>query len=106
MFPLLTVYISLIEKKSLVDIVQACGRALRTQNGVDKTAYFIIPILIPESSVAEEILNSEEFEIVYNIIQALRSKITDLKIGLTGSIMNMSGQAGSALTAQMTMFLS
>ena len=61
-------------KKSLVDIVQACGRALRTQNGVDKTAYFIIPILIPESSVAEEILNSEEFEIVYNIIQALRSQ--------------------------------
>lgn len=61
-------------KKSLVDIVQACGRALRTQNGIDKTAYFIIPILIPESSVAEEILNSEEFEIVYNIIQALRSQ--------------------------------
>lgn len=57
-------------KKSLVDIVQACGRALRTQNGIDKTAYFIIP----ESSVAEEILNSEEFEIVYNIIQALRSQ--------------------------------
>lgn len=54
--------------------VQACGRALRTQNGIDKTAYFIIPILIPESSVAEEILNSEEFEIVYNIIQALRSQ--------------------------------
>ena len=50
------------------------GRALRTQNGIDKTAYFIIPILIPESSVAEEILNSEEFEIVYNIIQALRSQ--------------------------------
>ena len=47
---------------------------MRTQNGIDKTAYFIIPILIPESSVAEEILNSEEFEIVYNIIQALRSQ--------------------------------
>ena len=61
-------------KKSLVDIVQACGRALRTKKGVDKTAYFIIPILIPESSVATEILHSEDFEVVYNIIQALRDQ--------------------------------
>lgn len=61
-------------KKSLVDIVQACGRALRTKKGIEKTAYFIIPILIPESCVAEEILHSEDFEIVYNIIQALRDQ--------------------------------
>ncbi|MEY8708418.1 DEAD/DEAH box helicase family protein [Bacteroides faecichinchillae] len=61
-------------KKSLVDIVQACGRALRTKKGVAKTAYFIIPILIPESSVASDILHSEDFEIVYNIIQALRDQ--------------------------------
>lgn len=61
-------------KKSLVDIVQACGRALRTKKGVDKTAYFIIPILIPESSVATDVLHSEDFEIVYNIIQALRDQ--------------------------------
>ncbi len=61
-------------KKSIVDIVQACGRALRTHKGVDKTAYFIIPILIPESSVASDILHSEDFEIVYNVIQALRDQ--------------------------------
>ncbi len=61
-------------KKSLVDIVQACGRALRTKKGVDKTAYFIVPILIPETAVATDILYSEQFESVYNIIQALRDQ--------------------------------
>lgn len=66
-------------KKSLVDIVQACGRALRTKKGIDKTAYFIVPILIPESSLAAEILYSEEFEIVYNIIQSLRDQDSRLE---------------------------
>lgn len=62
------------QKKSLVDIVQACGRALRTKKGSSKTAYFIIPILIPESEVATDILYSEKFDAVYNIIQALRDQ--------------------------------
>ena len=62
------------QKKSLVDIVQACGRALRTKKGTSKTAYFIIPILIPESDVATDILYSEKFDAVYNIIQALRDQ--------------------------------
>lgn len=85
-------------KKSLVDIVQACGRALRTQNGVDKTAYFIIPILIPESSVAEEILNSEEFEIVYNIIQALRSQDNRLEDWINRLKYVRTGRIGSDCT--------
>lgn len=67
------------QKKSLVDIVQACGRALRTKKGVNKTAYFIIPILIPESEVASDILYSEKFDAVYNIIQALRDQDTRLE---------------------------
>ena len=61
-------------KTSLVDIVQACGRALRTKKGVDKTAYFIIPILIPEQNISSEIFNLESFETVYNIIQSLRDQ--------------------------------
>ena len=67
------------QKKSLVDIVQACGRALRTTKGTSKTAYFIIPILIPESEVATDILYSEKFDAVYNIIQALRDQDTRLE---------------------------
>ena len=67
------------QKKSLVDIVQACGRALRTKKGSSKTAYFIIPILIPESEVASDILYSEKFDAVYNIIQALRDQDSRLE---------------------------
>ena len=62
------------QKKSLVDIVQACGRALRTVQGVDKTAYFIVPILIPEEGDPTNVFNQEEFDNVYNIIQALRDQ--------------------------------
>lgn len=62
------------KKKSLVDIVQACGRALRTKIGTQKTAYFIVPILIPEEGDPTNVFNQEEFDNVYNIIQALRDQ--------------------------------
>jgi len=62
------------KKTSLVDIVQSCGRALRTTKGVKKTAYFIIPILIPEKTVSSDIFNLDSFETVYNIIQSLRDQ--------------------------------
>ena len=67
------------QKKSLVDIVQACGRALRTKKGTSKTAFFIIPILIPDSEIATDILYSEKFDAVYNIIQALRDQDSRLE---------------------------
>lgn len=36
-------------KSSLIDIVQACGRALRKpSNTREKTAFFLIPILLPD----------------------------------------------------------
>jgi len=62
-------------KNSLIDIVQACGRALRKPKGdVNKIAYIIIPILIPEGLNEEAVINSEEFETVFNVIQALRDQ--------------------------------
>lgn len=62
-------------KKSLIDIVQACGRALRKPlNGTKELAYFIIPILIPDDMSEEEILNMDNFEMVFNVIQSLRDQ--------------------------------
>lgn len=62
-------------KSSLIDIVQACGRALRKPNNIkEKTAYFLIPILIPDKIEAEEIVNIEAFETVFNVIQSLRDQ--------------------------------
>lgn len=62
-------------KNSLIDIVQACGRALRKPIGVDdKISYIIIPVLIPEGIEGEELLNSDRFENIYNVIQSLRDQ--------------------------------
>ena len=67
-------------KSSLIDIVQACGRALRRPRGIKKgkIAYFIIPILIPEDSKGAEIINEIDFETLHNVIQALRDQ--DLRL--------------------------
>lgn len=85
-------------KSSLIDIVQACGRALRKprtntykkpSNGIaniftnlfqkpninnEKIAYFIIPMLIPDQSSTENIVNQIDFETLYNLIQSLRDQ--------------------------------
>ena len=66
------------KKKSLVDIVQACGRALRKKPGESKTAYFIVPILIPEDA-QEGSFNQEEFQRIYDIIQSLRDQDSRLE---------------------------
>lgn len=81
------------QKKSLVDIVQACGRALRTTQGADKTAYFIVPILIPEEGDPCDVFNREEFDNVYNIIQALRDQ--DARLADWINLLNRKHVSGS-----------
>ncbi|MBA6264281.1 DEAD/DEAH box helicase family protein [Colwellia sp. Bg11-12] len=63
-------------KHSMIDIIQACGRALRkSRNGENKDkAYFVIPILIDDSVSEEEFINSQDFTTIHNIIQALRDE--------------------------------
>ena len=64
-------------KSSLIDIIQACGRALRIpRSEVGKTkkiAYFIIPLIIPEGDQSE-VINKLDFEMLYSIIQSLRDQ--------------------------------
>jgi predicted helicase len=63
-------------KNSLIDIVQACGRALRKPRGpTRKIAYFIVPVLIPEGSDNNaEAFNKIDFEMIHNLIQSLRDQ--------------------------------
>jgi len=61
------------QKGSLIDIVQAVGRALRQPFGEKgKMAYIIIPVLVDDTS--GEPLSGEGFETIYNIIQAMRDQ--------------------------------
>lgn len=63
------------EKNSLIDIVQACGRALRKPKNTDKeTAYFIVPLLIPDGIESEDVFNLQNFTMLYSIVQALREQ--------------------------------
>lgn len=61
-------------RSSLIDIVQACGRALRKpRNGEPKLAYFIIPILIPDGDI-KEVLNKIDYDMIHMLIQSLRDQ--------------------------------
>jgi len=57
-------------KRSLIDIVQATGRAMRKadwkQNG-----YIFIPVILEENADPEEIIKSSDFDTVWEVLQAL-----------------------------------
>lgn len=62
-------------KNSLIDIVQAVGRALRTPYGSQdrKVAAVVVPILLDADSESIDV-SSSNFDRLYNVIQALRDQ--------------------------------
>jgi superfamily II DNA or RNA helicase len=62
-------------KNSLIDIVQAVGRALRKPYGVEngKIAAVVVPILLDPDSENVDVASSN-FDRLYNVIQALRDQ--------------------------------
>ncbi|MDK6862960.1 DEAD/DEAH box helicase [Nosocomiicoccus ampullae] len=71
--PALDAVIFLAPKRSQVDIVQAVGRIMRKSEGKDY-GYIILPIVIPSGEKPETILdNNKNYEVVWQIINALRS---------------------------------
>ncbi|MGX7364682.1 DEAD/DEAH box helicase family protein [Aerococcus suis] len=67
-------------KSSLVDIVQAVGRALRKPiDGQNKTSYIVLPVVIEDGVSMFNNINDEAFSTVYNVIQAMRSQDESLK---------------------------
>lgn len=60
-------------RNSLIDIVQAVGRALRKPFGVDqKTSYIIVPILLDNER--NGINDDDAFAMMHSVIQALRDQ--------------------------------
>lgn len=58
-------------KTSIVDIVQACGRALRKPPGIsEKTSYIVVPVLLDSDGEIDE----SDFKTVLKVLQALRSQ--------------------------------
>lgn len=59
-------------RNSLIDIVQAVGRALRKPYGVsEKTSYIIVPVLVDEET---ETFLDDAYSTMHSVIQALRDQ--------------------------------
>ena len=76
--PSLDAVLFLSARNSRVDVVQSVGRVMRTfHKGLPdekKYGYIIIPIVVPSDVSAEEALdNSKTFDVVWEILNALRS---------------------------------
>ena len=66
-------------KNSVIDIIQAIGRALRKPlNCREKISSIIIPVPIPDECSSINDLNFEAFETLHNVVQALRDQDTRL----------------------------
>lgn len=61
-------------KTSVVDIVQAAGRALRLDhNRPDKRAHIVIPVFIGSTEFGPEELEGSAWESVWHVVQAMRA---------------------------------
>ncbi|WP_344640995.1 DEAD/DEAH box helicase [Kitasatospora cystarginea] len=58
---------------SMVDIVQAIGRALRMKPGEGKTASLIVPVFLKPGEEPGDILESESYSALIKVLTALRS---------------------------------
>lgn len=59
-------------RKSIIDIVQAAGRALRPASGKE-FGYIIIPVLIDETKSGEELITGNAFSAVISTLRSLAS---------------------------------
>ena len=57
-------------KRSLIDIVQATGRAMRKADWKEN-GYIFIPVFLEEDSDPEEIIKSSDFDTVWEVLQAM-----------------------------------
>lgn len=71
--PALDAVLFLSARNSQIDVVQSVGRVMRRADN-KKYGYIIIPVVVPSTIEPEEALNNHEnFKVVWNVLQALRS---------------------------------
>jgi superfamily II DNA or RNA helicase len=61
-------------KRSRSEIIQAIGRALRTNGETGKVATVIVPAFVPQGQDATQALRSSAFEPVWEVLSALRDQ--------------------------------
>ncbi|MQS17649.1 DEAD/DEAH box helicase [Streptomyces kaniharaensis] len=83
---------------SMVDIVQAIGRALRMQPGEGKTASLIVPIFLKPGEEPGDILESDSYGPLVKILTALRSH--DAKVVEALAVPQKSGKRTKGRSAE------
>lgn len=67
-------------KKSLIDIVQGIGRALRKSPNVNKVAKIIVPVIIPEDAQSlDDVAWDEALLTFHSVIQSMRDQDSALR---------------------------
>ncbi|MFE2729359.1 Helicase associated domain protein [Kitasatospora sp. NPDC059327] len=83
---------------SVVDIVQAIGRALRMQPGEGKTASLIVPVFLKPGEQPGDILESDSYGPLVKILTALRSH--DAKVVEALAVPQKSGKRTTGRSAE------
>jgi superfamily II DNA or RNA helicase len=100
-------------KQSVVDIVQAAGRALRVSKG-KKYGYIMMPIVVPDNMSIEEFTETTPFKKVARIITALSTQderiVEELKVksqrkSVRDGMLEFSGDIESVLSLNMSQFI-
>ena len=69
-------------KRSLIDIVQATGRAMRKAEWKER-GYIFIPVVVGENSDPDEIITSSDFDTVWKVLQAMVDQDQRLRVSLS-----------------------
>lgn len=90
--PALDSILFLKPRKSIVDVVQAVGRVMRLAEGKDM-GYVILPIAVPAGLSPEEALrDNKRYEVVWEVLQALRSH--DERLNAEINKIDINGRSG------------
>ncbi|WP_431921494.1 Helicase associated domain protein [Nonomuraea jabiensis] len=69
-------------RRSVIDIIQAIGRAVRLDGRTDKIASIIVPLLADPGADPAAAMESSDFAAVWEVVRALRSHDEDLAADL------------------------
>lgn len=76
-------------KSSMINIIQAIGRALRkSPDKANEVSYIIIPVLIDDSITSFSQINPQKFDTLHMVIQAMRDQ--DSRLAEEIDVLNMS----------------
>ncbi len=77
-------------KKSVIDIVQATGRALRKAEWKEK-GYIFIPVVVDEDTTPDDLIKSSDFDTVWEVLQAMMDQDQRLQ-AIVSQLRTMQGE--------------